>query len=97
MFKIFKIFLRSKKFFPLINSIWHFFQLFFFLQLVLVNPLGEVMEKLQKAEETSDMMKLEKLYLTVGEAVALLSSSMKGQSSTTTAYGEATQRDENQC
>ncbi|KAH7516343.1 hypothetical protein FEM48_Zijuj10G0125000 [Ziziphus jujuba var. spinosa] len=63
------------------------------MELVLVNPLGEVMEKLQRAEETSDMMTVDKLYLTVGEAVALLSSSMKGQSSAK--YGAATQGDEN--
>lgn len=49
---------------------------------MLVNPLGEVMEKLQRTEETSDLMTPHNLFLTVGEAVASLSSSMKGQSST---------------
>lgn len=47
------------------------------LQIVLVNPLGEVMEKLQRAEETHDFMKPKNLYLTVGEAVASLSSLVK--------------------
>ncbi|XP_024027791.1 probable sulfate transporter 3.3 isoform X1 [Morus notabilis] len=49
------------------------------IELVLVNPLGEVLEKLQRAEETRDFAKPENLYLTVGEAVASLSSSMKSQ------------------
>lgn len=49
---------------------------------MLVNPLGEVLEKLQKADEAGDFMKPDNLYLTVGEAVASLSSTMKGQSST---------------
>ncbi|KAB1205721.1 putative sulfate transporter 3.3 [Morella rubra] len=52
------------------------------VELVLVNPLGEVLEKLQKADEAGDFMKPDNLYLTVGEAVASLSSTMKGQSST---------------
>ena len=48
-------------------------------QLVLVNPLGEVMEKLERAEETRDFVKPDSLYLTVGEAVASLSLSMKAK------------------
>lgn len=48
---------------------------------MLVNPLAEVMEKLKKADEANDFMRSDNLYLTVGEAVASLSSTMKGQSS----------------
>lgn len=48
---------------------------------MLVNPLAEVMEKLQKAYESSELMKPDTLYLTVGEAVASLSMSMKNQAS----------------
>ncbi|KAL4612574.1 hypothetical protein ACB092_08G209600 [Castanea dentata] len=51
-------------------------------ELVLVNPLGEVMEKILKADEAQDFMRPDSLYLTVGEAVASLSSTMKDQSST---------------
>ena len=47
-----------------------------------MNPLGEVMEKLLKADEAQDFMRPDSLYLTVGEAVASLSSTMKDQSST---------------
>ncbi|KAK4762885.1 hypothetical protein SAY86_008653 [Trapa natans] len=47
------------------------------VQLVLVNPLGEVMEKLQKAEECHNLLRQDRLYLSVGEAVASLSSSIK--------------------
>ncbi|KAF2305515.1 hypothetical protein GH714_006132 [Hevea brasiliensis] len=50
-------------------------------QLVLVNPLGEVMEKLQRADAAHDILKPDTLFLTVGEAVAALSSTMKAQSS----------------
>ncbi|KAK4779463.1 hypothetical protein SAY87_015569 [Trapa incisa] len=49
------------------------------VQLVLVNPLGEVMEKLQKANEGHNLLRQDRLYLSVGEAVASLSSSMKPQ------------------
>ncbi|PON78781.1 Sulfate transporter [Parasponia andersonii] len=59
--------------------------------LVLVNPLGEVIEKLQRAEETRDFMRPENLYLTVGEAVASLSSTMKTHSPTL--YDEEAQAD----
>ncbi|XP_075635843.1 putative sulfate transporter 3.3 [Castanea sativa] len=52
------------------------------VELVLVNPLGEVMEKILKADEAQDFMRPDSLYLTVGEAVASLSSTMKDQSST---------------
>jgi len=48
---------------------------------VLVNPGGEVLEKLQRADDVRDVMSPDALYLTVGEAVAALSSTMKGRSS----------------
>ncbi|XVE85416.1 hypothetical protein DITRI_Ditri17bG0089500 [Diplodiscus trichospermus] len=51
------------------------------IELVLVNPLGEVMEKLQKSDEAGDFMRPDGLFLTVGEAVATLSATIKGQSS----------------
>ncbi|KAL5163124.1 putative sulfate transporter 3.3 [Glycine soja] len=54
------------------------------LYLVLVNPLAEVIEKLKKADEANDFIRADNLFLTVGEAVASLSSAMKGQSSTIT-------------
>ncbi|KAF9677428.1 hypothetical protein SADUNF_Sadunf08G0106600 [Salix dunnii] len=49
--------------------------------LVLVNPVGEVLEKLLRADDARDITGPDTLYLTVGEAVAALSSTMKGQSS----------------
>lgn len=49
------------------------------LELVLVNPLGEVMEKLQRAEDGNELAKPGSLFLTVGEAVASLSSAFKCQ------------------
>lgn len=52
---------------------------FHFTQLVLVNPVGEVMEKLQKADEGHDLLGQDRLYLSVGEAVTSLSSFMKPQ------------------
>ena len=51
---------------------------------MLVNPLAEVIEKLKKADEANDFIRADNLFLTVGEAVASLSSAMKGQSSTIT-------------
>ncbi|KAJ8769267.1 hypothetical protein K2173_002195 [Erythroxylum novogranatense] len=51
------------------------------IQLVLVNPVGELMEKLQRSEEARDLMAHGTLYLTIGEAVAGLSSTLKAQSS----------------
>ncbi|KAK3023544.1 hypothetical protein RJ639_044898 [Escallonia herrerae] len=45
-----------------------------------INPIGEVMEKLQRADETRDFMRPDFLFLTVGEAVAFLMSTVKGQS-----------------
>lgn len=51
------------------------------VELVLVNPVGEVMEKLQKADGTSDLLQSHALFLTVGEAVSSLFSSMKSVSS----------------
>ncbi|KAI3796123.1 hypothetical protein L1987_38787 [Smallanthus sonchifolius] len=47
------------------------------VELVLVNPVGEVMEKLQKADGTHDLLQPSNLYLTVGEAVSSRFSSMK--------------------
>ncbi|MCD7453923.1 putative sulfate transporter 3.3 [Datura stramonium] len=49
------------------------------LEFVLVNPIGEVLEKLQRADETRDMMRPDCLFLTVEEAVASLSSTIKYQ------------------
>ncbi|TYH96399.1 hypothetical protein ES332_A12G174800v1 [Gossypium tomentosum] len=51
------------------------------VELVLVNLVGEVMEKLQRSNEADDFMKPDCLFLTVGEAVATLSAKIKGQSS----------------
>lgn len=50
-------------------------------ELVLVNPVGEVLEKLQKAEGTHDLLQQNTLFLTVGEAVSSLFSSMKSVTS----------------
>ncbi|KAG2409238.1 sulfate transporter 3.3 [Vigna angularis] len=50
------------------------------VELVLVNPLAEVIEKLKKVDEASDFRHADSLFLTVGEAVASLSSTMKSQS-----------------
>ncbi|KVH97653.1 STAS domain-containing protein [Cynara cardunculus var. scolymus] len=50
-------------------------------RLVLVNPVGEVLEKLQKADGTNDLLQSHALFLTVGEAVSSLFSSMKSVSS----------------
>ncbi|KAL8105844.1 putative sulfate transporter 3.3 [Apium graveolens] len=47
------------------------------LELILVNPIGEVMEKLQRSDDTSDLMKPDYLFLTVGEAVTMLMSRRK--------------------
>ncbi|KAI3910424.1 hypothetical protein MKX01_034818 [Papaver californicum] len=47
------------------------------LELVLVNPVGEVMEKLQQANKAHNFLAADSLYLTVGEAVSSLSSKMK--------------------
>ncbi|KAI9080473.1 hypothetical protein K1719_037587 [Acacia pycnantha] len=52
------------------------------VEIVLVNPLAEVMEKLKKADEgNNDLIREDNLFLTVGEAVASLSSMTKGQAS----------------
>lgn len=48
------------------------------LQLVLANPVGSVMEKLDKSK-VLEPFTLEGLYLTVAEAVADISSSWKAQ------------------
>ncbi|XP_010545727.1 PREDICTED: probable sulfate transporter 3.4 [Tarenaya hassleriana] len=48
------------------------------LQLVLVNPVGSVMEKLHKSKIT-DALGMSGLYLSVGEAVADISSAWKAQ------------------
>lgn len=52
------------------------------VELVLVNPLGEVLEKLQKADENQEILRPNNVFLTVGEAIASLATTMKGQSST---------------
>ncbi|XP_042033499.1 probable sulfate transporter 3.3 [Salvia splendens] len=51
------------------------------LELVLVNPLGEVMEKLQRSDETKELTRPDGLFLTVGEAVGSLLLSTKSNSS----------------
>eukprot|EP00268_Persea_americana_P049991 TRINITY_DN5403_c0_g1_i4.p1 TRINITY_DN5403_c0_g1~~TRINITY_DN5403_c0_g1_i4.p1 ORF type:complete len:634 (+),score=107.47 TRINITY_DN5403_c0_g1_i4:242-2143(+) len=51
------------------------------LELALVNPVGEVMEKLQWANESDNFMTADSLYLTIGEAVTSLSSKVKGDAS----------------
>ncbi|KAA8532568.1 hypothetical protein F0562_032616 [Nyssa sinensis] len=51
------------------------------VELALVNPLGEVMEKLQRADEDHEFTRPDCLFLTVGDAVASLMSTVKGQSS----------------
>ncbi|KAL1218288.1 putative sulfate transporter 3.3 [Cardamine amara subsp. amara] len=48
------------------------------IELVFVNPLSEVMEKLQRADEEEEFMRPEFLFLTVAEAIASLS--LKGPS-----------------
>lgn len=48
----------------------------------MVNPLAAVFEKLKRADATKDFIQPDHLFLTVGEAVASLSSAMKDQSST---------------
>ncbi|KAL5214010.1 hypothetical protein ABZP36_003162 [Zizania latifolia] len=47
------------------------------LELILVNPTGEVMEKIQRANDAHDHFKSDCLYLTTGEAVASLSAFSK--------------------
>ncbi|XP_073006335.1 probable sulfate transporter 3.3 [Typha latifolia] len=47
------------------------------LELIFVNPVGEVMEKLQRANEIHNFFGMDSLYLTVGEAVISLSSLVK--------------------
>ncbi|TVU16386.1 hypothetical protein EJB05_39945, partial [Eragrostis curvula] len=47
------------------------------MELVLVNPTGEVMEKIQRANEAHSHFRSDCLYLTTGEAVASLSSLAK--------------------
>ncbi|KAI3466986.1 hypothetical protein Pfo_023649 [Paulownia fortunei] len=51
------------------------------LELVLVNPLGEVIEKLQRADDDKELARPDCLFLTVGEAVASLLPAIKSQSS----------------
>ncbi|MED6195310.1 putative sulfate transporter 3.3 [Stylosanthes scabra] len=53
------------------------------LALALVNPLAEVMERLTKADESHSFIQTEYLFLSVGEAVAKLSSTMKNPPSIT--------------
>ncbi|KAK4430308.1 putative sulfate transporter 3.3 [Sesamum alatum] len=51
------------------------------LELVLVNPLGEVIEKLQRADDAKELARPDYLFLTVGEAVAALLSTVKSHAS----------------
>ncbi|KAK6146786.1 hypothetical protein DH2020_020655 [Rehmannia glutinosa] len=51
------------------------------LELVLVNPLGEVIEKLQRADDSKELARPDCLFLTVSEAVVFLVSTIKKQSS----------------
>ena len=44
--------------------------------------MGELLEKLQKADENQEILRPNNVFLTVGEAVAFLSATMKRQSST---------------
>ncbi|KAL5055726.1 hypothetical protein RYX36_036408 [Vicia faba] len=53
------------------------------IELVLVNPLAEVIEKLKKADHANNFIRADSLFLTVGEAVASLSSTMKSQTTMT--------------
>lgn len=55
------------------NNLW---------QLILVNPLAEVIGKLKKADEDNDFLRSDYLFLTVGEAVAALSSAIRSRSQT---------------
>ncbi|KAK7368233.1 hypothetical protein VNO80_10257 [Phaseolus coccineus] len=50
--------------------------------IVLVNPLSEVIDKLKKSDDGNDFIRAEYLFLTVGEAVASLSSAMKRKTPT---------------
>ncbi|KAL1321261.1 hypothetical protein AAHE18_14G115700 [Arachis hypogaea] len=50
------------------------------IELVLVNPLAEVIEKLKRVDEADEFIPAQNLFLTVGEAVASLSTAMKNQS-----------------
>ncbi|KAJ8478352.1 hypothetical protein OPV22_022079 [Ensete ventricosum] len=47
------------------------------LELIFVNPMGEVMEKLQRANKIQEFLGVGSLYLTVGEAVISLSPFIK--------------------
>ncbi|KAM0948691.1 putative SLC26A/SulP transporter, STAS domain, sulfate anion transporter, STAS domain superfamily [Dioscorea sansibarensis] len=47
------------------------------IQLVFVNPVGEVMEKIKRANDALQFLGVDSLYLTVGEAVISLSSMIK--------------------
>lgn len=54
------------------------------MQLVLVNPIGEVMEKLERSDETKELARADHgMFLTVGEAVLSLLSTVKNIHSST--------------
>lgn len=53
---------------------------------MLVNPLAEVIEKLKKVDEATDFIQSYTLFLTVGEAIASLSSTMKSSTFVGEAY-----------
>lgn len=48
---------------------------------MLVNPVGEVIEKLKRGEDAEELGRPDSLFLSVGEAVASLLSTIKRQSS----------------
>ncbi|GFP90826.1 probable sulfate transporter 3.3 [Phtheirospermum japonicum] len=50
-------------------------------ELVLVNPVGEVIEKLQRGDDAKELARPDCLFLTVGEAVASLFPAIKTQTS----------------
>ncbi|KAL3635985.1 hypothetical protein CASFOL_020532 [Castilleja foliolosa] len=50
------------------------------LELVLVNPVGEVIEKLRRGENGEKFTRAECMFLTVGEAVIFLQSAFNKQS-----------------
>lgn len=57
------------------------------MQLVLVNPIGEVIEKLQKGEEAKELLgRGDCMFLTVGEAVAYLLPTIKTHQYSSNSY-----------
>lgn len=54
------------------------------LELVLVNPLGEVMEKLERADEAHELTKPQCMFLTIGEAISSIFSNTQGRGQSST-------------